>query len=173
MKIIMKIFQPIVIMQQNQMQLGLQILLASNYLKVKQFTYFLCLDAFSNRITVFIFRTKPFTTSDIVKKLTEAIEKKNTNPIQTRIDYHTDQGTQFTSQAYIDFIKDQKGLQQLLAYQKLITPKNNLIAERFMLTFKEHKINGRTFQEELFYQIEINSKFKGYRKVFNLYLRKY
>ena len=40
-----------------------------------------------------------------------------------------------------------------------------------MRTFKEHKNNGRTFQEELFYQIEINSKFKGYRKVFNLYVK--
>ena len=36
-----------------------------------------------------------------------------------------------------------------------------------MRTFKEHKINDKTFQEELFYQIEVNSKFQGYRKVFN------
>ena len=40
-----------------------------------------------------------------------------------------------------------------------------------MRTFKEHKINNKTFQEELFYQIEINSKFKGYRKIFYLYVR--
>ena len=36
---------------------------------------------------------------------------------------------------------------------------------------KEHKINDRTLQEEFFHQIEINSKFKSYRKVFNLYVR--
>ena len=51
------------------------------------------------------------------------------------------------------------------------TPKDNPVAERFMRTFKEHKINGKTFQQELFYQIEINSKFKGYRRVFNLFTK--
>lgn len=51
------------------------------------------------------------------------------------------------------------------------TPKDNHVAERFIRTFKEHKINGRTFQQELFYQIEIHSKFKGYRKVFNLFVK--
>jgi hypothetical protein len=50
-------------------------------------------------------------------------------------------------------------------------PRDNSVAERFMRTFKEHVINKKTFQEELFYQIEINSKFKGYRKFFNLYVR--
>jgi hypothetical protein len=51
------------------------------------------------------------------------------------------------------------------------TPKDNPVAERFMRTFKEHKINDKTFQQELFYQIEINSKFKGYRRVFNLFTK--
>jgi hypothetical protein len=50
-------------------------------------------------------------------------------------------------------------------------PKDNPVAERFMRTFKEHKIKDRTFQEELFYQIEVNSKFQGYRKVFNEYVK--
>lgn len=34
-----------------------------------------------------------------------------------------------------------------------------------MRTFKE------PFQEELFHQIELNSKFKGYRKVFYQYVK--
>lgn len=51
------------------------------------------------------------------------------------------------------------------------TPKDNPVAERFMQTFKEHKIDNKTFQQELFHQIESNSKFKGYRKIFNLYVR--
>ena len=39
------------------------------------------------------------------------------------------------------------------------------------MDLKQHKINDRTLQDEFFHQIEINSKFKGYRKVFNLYIR--
>lgn len=131
---------------------------------------FFCLDAFSNRIIVSIFRTKPFTTSDIVKKLTEAIEKRIPIKPRRELIIHTDRGTQFTSQAFGDFIKDQEGF-AVASMSRANTPKDNPVAERFMRTFKEHKNNGRTFQEELFYQIEINSKFKGYRKVFNLYVK--
>lgn len=51
------------------------------------------------------------------------------------------------------------------------TPKDNAVAERFMRTFKEHKINDTTFQQELFRQIEANTKFKGYKKFFELYVK--
>lgn len=51
---------------------------------------------------------------------------------------------------------------------KLNSLKYNSIAERFIITFKEQKINPKTFQQELFSQIEVNSKFKGDRKIFNL-----
>lgn len=47
---------------------------------------------------------------------------------------------------------------------KLNSLKYNSIAKRFLITFKEQKINQKTFQQELFYQIEVNSKFKGDRK---------
>ena len=40
-----------------------------------------------------------------------------------------------------------------------------------MRTFKKHKINNKTFQQELFHQIEINSRFRGYRRIFNLYVK--
>lgn len=40
-----------------------------------------------------------------------------------------------------------------------------------MWTFKEHKINNKTFQQELFHQIEINSRFREYRRIFNLYVK--
>ena len=43
-------------------------------------------------------------------------------------------------------------------------PKDNSITERFMSIFKEHKINNKTFQQELFCQIENNLKFKGYNR---------
>lgn len=50
-------------------------------------------------------------------------------------------------------------------------PQENAIAERFLRTFKEHQINKNTFQDEFFHQIKINSKFKGYRRLFNEYIQ--
>ena len=47
-------------------------------------------------------------------------------------------------------------------------PRDNAVVERFIKTLKAHKINDRTLQEQFFPQIKINSKFKGYRKIFNL-----
>jgi transposase InsO family protein len=136
----------------------------------KRIYVFFCLDVFSNRILISLFRTKPITTSDIVKKLTEVIEKRI--PIKPRRDViiHTDRGTEFSSQEYNQFIKKQEGF-VVASMSRANTPKANPVAERFIRTFKEQKINGRTFQQELFYQIEINSKFKGYRKVFNLVVK--
>jgi transposase InsO family protein len=106
----------------------------------------------------------------MVKKLTEIIEKRI--PIKPRRDViiHTDRGTEFSSQEYNKFIQKQERF-VVASMSRANTPKDNPVAERFMRIFKEHKINGRTFQQELFYQIEINSKFKGYRKVFNLFVK--
>ena len=93
-------------------------------------------------------------------------------PIKPRreVILHTDRGTQFSSQAYNQFLKNKEGF-VIGSMSKPNYPKDNAVAERFMRTFKEHKINNKTFQEELFYQIEVNSKFKGYRKMFNLYVK--
>ena len=51
------------------------------------------------------------------------------------------------------------------------SPKDNAVIERFIRTFKEHKIKGLTFQEQVSSQIEQNPKFRGYRNRFKLYLR--
>ena len=59
----------------------------------------------------------------------------------------------------------------VLVCQELTHPKITRFAERFIRAFKEHKINNKTFQQELFHQIEINSKFRGYRKIFNFYVK--
>ena len=34
------------------------------------------------------------------------------------------------------------------------TPKDNPVAERFMRTFKEHQINGRTFHKSYFIKLK-------------------
>ena len=40
-----------------------------------------------------------------------------------------------------------------------------------MRTFQEPKIDNKTFQQELFDQIEINSKFRESHRIFNLYVK--
>jgi len=54
---------------------------------------------------------------------------------------------------------------------KANTPKDNVVLERFIRIFKEHKISNKTFQEELFHQIKDNAQFKRYGKVFNVYIK--
>ena len=131
---------------------------------------FICIDVFSNKIVVSLFRTKQFTSYDITTKLNQAIEKRIPIKPRRELILHTDRGSQFTSDTYKEFTKQQEGF-ILPSMSRPNKPKDNAVVERFMRTFKEHKINNKTFQEELFNQVEINSKFKGYRKIFNLYVR--
>lgn len=114
-----------------------------------------------------MFKTKTITSNDIVKKLQKLFKKRL--PIRPRreVILHTDRGTQFTSKAYNEFIFSQEGF-ICPSISRANTPKDNAVTERFMRTFKEHKINNKTFQQELFYQIEINSRFIGYRRILNL-----
>lgn len=126
---------------------------------------FLCIDIFTNTS---IFRTKIIPTTDIVKKLNDAIDQRFPIKPTRELIIHTDRGTQFSSQGYKNFLDQREGyiVASMSRYGK---PKDNPVAERFMRTFKEHKINNITFQQELFYQIERNTKFKGYKKIFELY----
>ena len=136
----------------------------------KKVHVFFCIDIFSNKILVSLFKTKTITSNDIVKKLQELVEKRL--PIRPRreVILHTDRGSQFTSKAYNEFILSQEGF-ICPSMSRANTPKDNPVAERFMRTFKEHKIDNKTFQQELFHQIEINSRFRGYRRIFNLYVK--
>jgi putative transposase len=115
----------------------------------KKVYVFLCLDVFSNRILISLFRTKPITTLDIVKKLTEVIEQRISIKPRREVIIHTDRGTEFSSKKYNQFVQDQEGF-IVASMSRANTPKDNPVAERFMRTFKEHKINNKTFQQELF-----------------------
>ena len=136
----------------------------------KKVYVFLCIDIFSNKILISIFKTKTITSNDIIRKLREVVEKRL--PIRPRkeVILHTDRGTQFTSKTYNEFILSQEGF-ICSSMSRANTPKDNPVAERSIRTFKKHKINNKTFQQELFHQIEINSKFRGYRKIFNFYVK--
>jgi len=131
---------------------------------------FICIDIFTNKVIVSLFRTKQFTSYDIIQKLKKAIETRLPIKPRRELIIHTDRGSQFASETYNQFIKQQEGF-ILSSMSKANKPKDNAVVERFIRTLKDHKINDRTLQEKFFHQNEINSKIKGYRKVFNLYIR--
>lgn len=49
------------------------------------------------------------------------------------------------------------------------TPTDNAVAERFMRTFKEHLINGKTFEQAT--QESIISGSKSYKSILNIYIQ--
>ena len=49
------------------------------------------------------------------------------------------------------------------------TPTDNAVAERFMRTFKEHKVGGKTFEQVI--QESIISGEKPYRMILNIFIQ--
>ena len=140
----------------------------------KKLNIFLCIDLYTNFILSYSVSAKTITSGGTVQVLRKLV--KDTFPFypegkpEIPVIIDTDRGTQFTSQAYNKFIKKKEGF-IVASMSRINSPKDNAVAERFICTFKEHKINNKTFQQELFNQIEINSKFQGSRKFFNLYVK--
>ena len=50
------------------------------------------------------------------------------------------------------------------------TPTDNSVAERFMRTFKQHKIYNTTIEEKLSNSIAIDPNFRSYRATLNRYV---
>nr|WPV72490.1 hypothetical protein orf159 [Navicula sp.] len=126
--------------------------------KGKNIYAFFCLDVYTNRVIVSLFRTKRIKASEIIKKLNQVVNTRLSIKPRRELIIHTDRGTQFSSKEYNKFIQEQEGF-VIARMSRPSKPKDNPVAEQFMRTFKEHKIDGKTFQEELFYQLENNSKF--------------
>jgi transposase InsO family protein len=84
---------------------------------------------------------------------------------------HTNQESQFTSENYyLNLVrKYEKVFNPSMSFAN--TPTDNSVAERFMRTFKEHQINGTTFEQELNTQLSFNQSFKSFRIVLNKYIR--
>ena len=111
--------------------------------KRRKIYVFICIDLFTNKIVVSLFRTKQFTSYDITQKFNQVIEKRLPIKPRRELILHTDRGSQFTSEAYNKFIKQQEGF-IVPSMSRVNKPKNNRVVERFMKTFKEHKINDLT-----------------------------
>ena len=103
-------------------------------------------------------------------KLQQVINKRlPVRPIR-KVILHIDRGTQFSNLKYHQFLTENKDF-IVGSMSQANSPKDNAVIERFIRTFKEHKIKGLTFQEQVSSQIEQNPKFRGYRNIFKLYLR--
>jgi integrase len=136
----------------------------------KKLYVFLCVDVHSNIIIANTISRSIITSHAIIKTLSKAIEKRFGSQPILKVIIHTDRGSQFSSKAYNNFIKHYDAF-VIPSMSRENTPTDNAVAERFIRTFKEHKIDNKTFQQELLHQIEINSRFRGYRRIFNLYVK--
>ena len=79
---------------------------------------------------------------------------------RTRVILHTDRGTQFSSVCYNNFIKR---FEQFVepSMSRDNTPTDNAVAERFMRTFKEHKINGKIIEQSIQEAVISNKPLRG------------
>ena len=131
---------------------------------------FLCIDIHSNLVVADIISKKVITASTVVKTLEKAIKKRCNTVSDLKLIIHTDRGTQFSSKSYNNFVqKFNKIFIPSMAREN--TPTDNSVAERYMRTFKEHKVNGVTIEEKLSNAIALNFKFNSYRSYFNSYIK--
>lgn len=104
--------------------------------------------------------------------MTKALDKRFLIPPKTKLIIHTDRGTQFSSQAYNNFTKKFQDC-FVPSMSRENTPTDNAVAERFMKTFKEHKVQGLTIEQYLLHCLLDNPEFKHSRSVMNQYVKSF
>jgi transposase InsO family protein len=113
---------------------------------------------------------KLITASTVVNILDKAINIRCNEISDLKLIIHTDRDTQFSSKSYNNFTKkfNKKFIPNMARKN---TPTDNSVAERYMRTFKKHKVDSITIEEKLSSAIALNSKFNLYRSYFNLYIK--
>ena len=91
-------------------------------------------------------------------------------PNAQKLIIHTDRGTQFASKTYKNFIEKYNHA-VCASMSRENTPTDNSVAERFMRTFKEHKIYDTTIEEALSNHIATEPNFRSFRAVLNRYVK--
>jgi transposase InsO family protein len=136
----------------------------------KSFHVFLCNDIYTNRVVAHLVRSTSIDSKAIVSVLAKALDKRFVVTPKIKLIVHTDRGTQFSSQVYKNFTER---LQEyfLLSMSSENTPTDNAAAERFMKTFKEHKIDGITIEDRLTQCTLENRNFRNSRSILNQYVR--
>lgn len=129
---------------------------------------FLCIDIHTNYIVAALISKQPITAQSIIRSLERGI-KQRLKISKKKLIIHTDRGTQFSSKMYNTFTKKYKDyFNPSMAREN--TPTDNSVAERFMRTFKNHKIYNTTIEEKLYNSIAIEPNFKSYRATLNTYV---
>lgn len=124
---------------------------------------FLCIDIHTNYIV-----TALITAQSIIRNIKRGIEQR-LKISKKKLIIHTDRGTQFSSKKYNTFTKKYKDYFNP-SMSRENTPTDNSVAERFMRTFKNHKIYNTTIEEKLSNSIAIEPNFKSYRATLNSYV---
>jgi integrase/transposase InsO family protein len=128
---------------------------------------FLCNDIHTNKI-ICSTTGKRITAKSIVRCLKQAINDRFLIVPRQPVILHTDRGTQFTGKLYYEFTKEfEKFI--IPSMSRRATPKDNPVSERFMRTFKEHKLEDKTIQEYIFQELE-KGPIKSYKKIVNKYV---
>lgn len=102
---------------------------------------FLCIDIHTNFIIAYTISKKPIGADKIVRSLEIAIIKRFKVPGTKKLIIHTDRGTQFASKTYNNFVNRYQDY-FVTSISRENTPTDNAVGERFMRTFKQHKINN-------------------------------
>lgn len=130
---------------------------------------FICIDIHTNYILASLISSQVITSRSIIRSLERAINQRLKTSDKKKLIIHTDRGTQFSSKTYNKFTKKyEKYFVPSMAREN--TPTDNSVAERFMRTFKEHKIHNITIEEKLSNSIAIDSNFSSYRATLNRYV---
>ena len=131
---------------------------------------FICNDIHTNVIVASIISKKVIDAQSIVRALKQAIDKRYKYLNEEKLIIHTDRGTQFSSKAYHNFYqKYDKYFTPSMSREN--TPTDNSVSERFMRTFKKHKIYGQTIEECLCTEMAIDQNFNRYRTYLNKYVK--
>lgn len=100
---------------------------------------FLCIDIHTNCIVSAIISINVITLQKIIKSLEKSIKQRITLFNRNKLIIYADRGTQFSSKAYNTFVTRYNEY-FCPSMERDNTPTDNSVAERFMRTFKEHKI---------------------------------
>ena len=123
---------------------------------------FLCIDIHTNYVLASLISTWIITSQSIIRSLERAINRRLKTSDKRKLIIHSDRGTQFSSKTYNNFTKKyEKYFVPSTAREN--TPTDNSVAERFMRTFKQHKIYNTSIEEKLSNSIAIDPNFRSYR----------
>ena len=132
---------------------------------------FLCVDIHTNVIVASNISKKQITAQQIVRSLNRAINKRYRFFGKKKLIIHTDRGTQFSSKTYYNFTEKHQDF-FIPSMSRENTPTDNSVAERFMRTFKTHKIDDQTIEECLSIEMMMRRReFTQYLHYLNKYVK--